>query len=152
MTNRIPADAFEYYVSLGPDRSYVSVAEHYGVSKRAIVKRASVERWAQRLEKVEAIAREKSDVKLGDALADMRGRHLKTLQVMNMRALEALKNYSLTSGMEAMRAAEMAIKLERLIHGEPTDRSALSVEDVIKREYERWLRPAGDGRDGDEIE
>ena len=147
MTNRIPADAFEYYVSLGPDRSYVSVAEHYGVSKRAIVKRASVERWAQRLEKVEAIAREKSDVKLGDALADMRGRHLKTLQVMNMRALEALKNYSLTSGMEAMRAAEMAIKLERLIHGEPTDRSALSVEDVIKREYERWLRP-----DGDEIE
>ena len=152
MTNRIPADAFEYYVSLGPDRSYVSVAEHYGVSKRAIVKRASVEHWAQRLEKVEAIAREKSDVKLGDALADMRDRHLKTLQVMNMRALEALKNYSLTSGMEAMRAAEMAIKLERLIHGEPTDRNALSVEDVIKREYERWLKPAGDGRDGDEIE
>ena len=37
MTRRIPDDAFEYYVSLGPDRSYQSVADHYEVTKRGVV-------------------------------------------------------------------------------------------------------------------
>jgi hypothetical protein len=32
--------------------------------------------------------------------------------------------------------------------GEPSDRTAVSVEDVIKREYERWLIP--DGNDPEE--
>ena len=62
---------------------------------------------------------------------------------MNMRAVEALRSYPLTNGMEAMRAAEMVIKLERLIHGEPTERNAVSVEELIKREYaelDGWRR------------
>jgi hypothetical protein len=31
------------------------------------------------------------------------------------------------------------VKQERLARGEPTDRAAIDVESVIKREYERWL-------------
>jgi hypothetical protein len=154
LNNKIPADAFEYYVGLGPDRSHAAVADHYGVTKRAVTRRAVAEDWADRMEKIEAHAREKSDARLGDALAEMRERHLKTLKAMNMRAIQALQSYPLTSGMEAMRAAEMVIKLERLIHGEPTDRSAVSVEETIRHEYENWLKPArsvaGDGDDADD--
>ena len=58
---------------------------------------------------------------------------------MNARALEALKTYPLRTGWDGIRAAEAAVKLERLIIGEPTDRSAVSVESVVRREYERWM-------------
>jgi hypothetical protein len=46
-----------------------------------------------------------------------------------------------------VQALVKAIEQERLARGEPTERTAVSVEDVIKREYERWLVPveAGDG-------
>jgi len=45
MARKIPADAFDYYASLGPDRSYRAVAERYGVSKRAVTKHAAAEGW-----------------------------------------------------------------------------------------------------------
>ncbi len=32
MTRKIPGDAFEYYISLGPDRSYQCVTDHYVVT------------------------------------------------------------------------------------------------------------------------
>ena len=57
----------------------------------------------------------------------------------------ALQQYPLSSGMEAMRAAEMVIKLERLIFGEPSERTAVSVEDTIRSEYERWMAADDDG-------
>ena len=140
MTQRkLPPDAFEHYVSLGPERSYQSVAQHYGVAKRSVTKAAARDDWQARLERIESEARERTDAKLVDSLEEMRERHLKTLRAMNARALAALKQYPLTSGMEAMRAAEMAIKLERLIAGEPSDRTAVSVEEVTKRELSRWL-------------
>ena len=46
MANRkIPQDAFFFYVGLGPGRSYQQVADHYGVTKRAVVNLAVKERW-----------------------------------------------------------------------------------------------------------
>ncbi len=45
---RIPPEAFETYVRLGPGRSYRQVAEHYGVSKRAITSFAAREGWPER--------------------------------------------------------------------------------------------------------
>ena len=37
---KLPHDAFSYYVSLGPGRSYTQVATKYGVSKRAVTFKA----------------------------------------------------------------------------------------------------------------
>ncbi len=37
MAQKIPQDSFDFYVALGPGRSYQAVAEHYHVSKRAVV-------------------------------------------------------------------------------------------------------------------
>jgi transposase len=143
MNQKLPREAFQYYVGLSDQRSYDAVADHFGVHKRTVTRTAKREDWQGRLDAIEKDAREKSDAKLGEALGDVRERHLKTLKVMNMRAVEALRSYPLTNGMEAMRAAEMVIKLERLIHGEPTDRNAVSVEDLIKREYAEWMDGGG---------
>ncbi len=152
MSNRIPPDAFEHYVSLGPERTHAKIAEEYDVSVRAVSKCASRENWTERLEKIDRDSRERTDKRLGETLDDIRVRHLKTLRVMNARAVEALKQYPLSSAMEAMKAAEVVIKLERLIIGEPTERNAMSVEEVTREEIRSLLVVVGDDEGHDESE
>jgi hypothetical protein len=91
-------------------------------------------------------------------MEQMRDRHLATLKAMHARALSGLVQYPLTNGMDAMRAAEMAIKLERLVAGERGEGSVREVEAIIRREQERWLVADGEevvveagieGADGD---
>lgn len=49
MSGKLPDDAFQFYLSLGADRSYEAVAHHYGVTKRAVTKRAANENWQDKL-------------------------------------------------------------------------------------------------------
>ena len=150
MSKKIGDDAFDVYFGLGPGRSHQAVADHYGTTKRAVTKVAVREDWAERLRKIELDAQEKSDARLADAAATRReelanqteeakARHLKSLKAVYFRAVAALQKYPMTSAAEAVRAMEMVIRLERLIIGEPSERSVLSVEEVIKHEYENWL-------------
>lgn len=50
MAGKLPPEAFEYYVGLGPGRSYQAVADHFETSKRAVSYRAKQERWPERFE------------------------------------------------------------------------------------------------------
>jgi len=136
---RISESAFEYYVSLGEGRSYGNVAGHFGVSKRAIVKHAKRHRWAERLSKIEEAAQERVDQKLVESIEETRLRHFKILRAMASRAVKAIQEYPLTSGMEGIRAAETVIKLERLLQGQPTERTAADVEAVVRREFEAFM-------------
>jgi hypothetical protein len=135
MTRKLPIDAFDAYYALGPGRSYQAVATKYGVSKRAVVALAVREAWQQRIVDLERKARERVDTKVVETIEAMQEKHLKTLQVVLGKALEALRSMPLTSAMEAVRAIEIVVKNERVIRGEPGDRSALDVEALIKREY-----------------
>lgn len=144
MARKIPKDAFEFYVGLGPDRSYQVVADHFGVTKRAVTDRARQEQWQQKVAEIEAKARQNAEQRLMEALEDMNARHIKSLRIVQARALEALRNMPLQTAMEAVRALDVAIRQERLIRGEPSDRTAIQVEDVIRREYSRWMAAAGD--------
>jgi hypothetical protein len=139
---KIPPDAFEYYVSLGLQRSYQAVAERYGASKRAVTKKAAAEKWAERLVKIERAARERIDTKMTESMEAVNTRHLQTLRAIQVKGLQTLQVMPLESGMDAVRALDTAIRQERVILGEPGERSAVSVEEVIKREYENWMRPA----------
>lgn len=139
MNGKIPHDAFDYYMSLGPNRSYQAVAEKYGVTKRAVTKLAVRERWQERVAEIERKAREASDQRAVEAIEAVTARHLKALRVIQGKALESLKQLRLSSAMEAVRALDMAIRQERLVYGEPSDRTALSLEDKIRTEYKRWM-------------
>ena len=145
MAGRLHPDSFEFYIGLGPDRSYQAVADHYGVTKRAVTKRAAKERWQQRLAELEAKARRGAERKVLETLEEMNTRHIKSLRVIQGKALEALRSMPLATAMEAVRALEMAIRQERVIRGQPSDRTAVSVEEVVRREYERWMRPEESG-------
>jgi len=93
-SKRIPPDAFDFYVGLGPERSYQLVADHYSVSKRAVTKLAVREDWAQRLSKIEIEARERSDSKLVETVEEMRSRHLKMVKAITDTEWRSLPHHS----------------------------------------------------------
>lgn len=141
---KLTTDAFALYVALGPERSYDAVAKHYAVSKRTVVRVAEREQWQARLDAIERKAREATDAKLSDELHEMSLRHRKLLLAMASRAATAIQAFPLESGMQGVKAAELVIKLERLIAGEPTESRAVSVEQVTRDEIGRFLINEGD--------
>jgi len=139
---RLPDDAFQQYVNLGPARSYDTLAQRLGVAKRSITRLAARERWQQRLVRIETEARERLDEKMVETMEAVNARHLKIFRAVLAKGLQALQTTPLSTAEAAVRAIEVAVRGERLVLGEPTDRNAVSIEDVIKREYERWMTPA----------
>ena len=139
---KIPHDAFDFYFSLGSARSYGPVAERYGVSRRAVTKLAQRERWQERLEKIESEARSSADKKKSETLEAHKERHLQALRLVLGKGIEALRAMAITSPMDAVRAIGLAVREIRVEIGEPSDRTAVSIEEVIRREYERWMLPA----------
>jgi hypothetical protein len=117
MAGKLRPDAFEFYFGLGPGRSYQAVARRYGVSKRSVTKHAQGEGWQGRLEEIERKARQANDRKAVESLEAINERHLRSLRVIQGKALEALRANPLRSGMEAVRALEVGIRLERVVAG-----------------------------------
>ncbi len=145
MSARIPpTEAFEFYVGLGSGRSYQRVADEFGASKRAVTKLAARYHWQERVLELERRTQEGVEKRALESLEGMNLRHLKSLKIVQGKALETLRSMPLSTAMEAVRSLEVAIRQERLIRGEPSDRTAVSVEEVIRREYERWMLPEGD--------
>jgi hypothetical protein len=144
---KIPEDAFYYYVSRGAQASYEDVAKRYGVTKRAVVRVATKERWQERARELEREAQARTRERAIESLEAMNERHLKSVRVVQARAIEALRAMPLDTAMGAVRALDLAIKQERAIRGEPAE-GAVDIEAVIRREYERWMEP--DAHEGDD--
>ena len=139
MKRRIPPNAFDAYLAMGTGRSYQALANKFSVSKQAITKLARKEDWQRKLEEVEDKVRSDSLDQAIDVLGEMNERHLKVVRVIQGKALRTLQDLPLRSGMDAVRALEIAIRQERLIRGEPSERTATSVEDATRREMQRWM-------------
>ena len=153
MARKLPVDAFDFYFALGPGRSYQSVAERYGTTKRAVTNLAVKEKWQERALDLERKARDSAAKKTIESIEEVNKRHLKVLMSLEAKAIEGLKNISIDTPADIVRALDLALKQTRLILGEPSERTAISVEDVIKREYERWMIPdveKGDAKEADD--
>ena len=124
----------------------------YGVTKRAVTNLAKRENWQHRLVEIETKAREEADKKSAQTLQAIHERQLQSLRLVQRRAIERLRDTPIETAAEAARALAGAIKQENVILGEPGDRTAVTVEDTIKREYERWMVVDGDGEFADEDE
>ena len=150
---KIPTDAFDHYFSLGPGRSYQQVADRYGVTKRAVTNLAGREDWQRRLAEIEAKAREDADKKRSQTLEVVYEQHMTALRLVFGKGVEALKGMAIDNPADAMKAIQLSIRGMRVALGEPTDRTAVSVEETIRREYERWMVVGGevDGDDDDGV-
>ena len=150
--NRLPPEAFSYYVELGPDRSYEAVAQKYGVSKATVVRHAERDRWQERLREAERAAREAANKKAVDTLQEVKDRQLQEARILERRALEALKTLPPEKATKAATMLQIAWRHELLLLGEPTERSELSVEEITKREIATLLirDDEPEGREGAE--
>ena len=128
---RMPSDSFERFVALGDGRSYARLAEALGVSKRSVTARATKEGWQARLQRIDAAAAEKFDEKAANETSVVNDRHLRCVRAMQHKALAALQNLSLNSGMDAIRALDLAIKAERVILGKTGAVDGLNWADVV---------------------
>jgi hypothetical protein len=144
MTRKLTHEAFSYYVALGPERSYLKVSQHYGTDKRTVTRHAVKERWAERLEEAERKASRETEDEAVEILREMNARHLRIAKALQGKALEALRSLPIDRASDVIRALEIGVKQERLIQGEPSERSELSVEEVTKREMQRWLVLGGE--------
>lgn len=52
MRRKLPSDAFTYYVSLGPDRTYGTVAKYFQVDKRTVLRHASAQKWQAQIAEI----------------------------------------------------------------------------------------------------
>ena len=152
MERKIPPEAFDFYFELGPGRSYQAVADHFDVTKQAIVKKALKENWQARMADLEAKARKNRDAKLLESAEEVAERHLKMARAAQGKIVEALRQYPLTSAKDAIDALDKMIKLERTIRGEPTERTEVSVEQVLRDEWNKWMLKPGEVEDWSDLE
>ncbi|MEM7517345.1 MAG: hypothetical protein AAF368_10535 [Planctomycetota bacterium] len=141
MSKKLPIEAFAFYAGLGPDRSYSDVAREFGVSKRTLIRRAKSEDWLARIEKIEAEARLKMDKKAVESIEEMGERHLKILRAIQGKALATLQRMELGSAMDAVRSLDLAVKSERLLRGDGSERDAERIEELHREEIRTLLKP-----------
>lgn len=150
---KLPDDAYAHYLAMGPGRSYQAVADHYGVDKKTVTNRAVKEGWMERLGEHEKAERERIERKAAESVEAMNDRQLKVIAFIQTKAIETLRSMPLDSAMDAVRALQIAIEKERLIRGEPTERTAVDIEKKIREEHERWLAPEdSDAEQIDDVE
>ncbi len=143
-TKRLPADAFETYLSLGVGRSYAAIATRFGVSKRTVVTRATAEGWQARVIDRERQARVQAEKKSVESLEEMNDRHLRIVRMVQAKAIEALRSMPLNNATAAAKALASAVDQERVIRGEPADRSVIDIATIIKKEYETLVLKPGE--------
>ena len=151
MRNRIPAEeAFQYYLALGPSRSYDTVAAKYGVTLRGVTKCAATHKWGDRMKKIDREAQEKTDREFAETKAETRERHLKMLRAIETRGLQAIQRLEIDSAFAGVKAIEIAMKMERLIMGEPNSHVGISVQETTRREVEMFLARIDEPEDDDD--
>ncbi len=117
-----------------------------------MTKLAAKERWQDQIGALERKARENSDERKVDALQASHEQRLQALRVVLGKGLEGLRQMAIDSPRDAIRAIGLAVREIRVELGEPSDRTAVSIEDTIRREYDRWMVVGGeDDENRDEL-
>lgn len=143
---KIPDDAFVRYAMMGPGRSYRALATELRVSKRAVVNRASSERWQEKLQQLEAGARTEALQRLQEEYAAVLDRHLRAARAIQGKALEALRSKPIETARDAVWALTLAQREERELLGPPSPpvSGVIEVERRVREISER-VRTAAPG-------
>jgi uncharacterized protein YdaU (DUF1376 family) len=145
---KIPPDAYAFYLGLGPGRSYQAVAERYVVTKRAVAFCADRENWQKRIREEESKLREKAEKQAAESNKTVRQGQLKVLRFIQGKAIEALKDMSITSAVDAAKVYTLALDKERQLLGDSGDENPSVVEQITRDEVRNLLTTRPVGADG----
>ena len=113
-----PAVGFAYFATLGPERRLATVARHFGVSDGAVRVAAMRYKWKERVLQVTRDARAELFMTAPKLVATLNKRHLFTGQRLRIKADAYLRKNEFSNTGEALKALEVAIRLERMALGE----------------------------------
>jgi hypothetical protein len=145
---KIPPDAYAFYLGLGPGRSYQAVAERYVVTKRAVAFCADRENWQKRIREEDSKLREKAEKQAAESNKTVRQGQLKVLRFIQGKAIEALKDMSITSAVDAAKVYTLALDKERQLLGDSGDENPSVVEQITRDEVRNLLTTRPVGADG----
>src|SRR5688572_2500280 len=146
MTQRIPSNAFDVYISMGAERSYQGLADRLGVNKRSVTRLATRENWGARLLKIQEEARAAADKRLTGSLQAVREQQLREVRFIRAEILKLVREVTPEKAVRIASALSACWKHELLLLGEPSERTEVSIEEVTKRQLATLLRPV----EGDE--
>lgn len=139
MAGKLPPETFEFYVGLGLGRTYQAVADHYGVSKRAVAKRAAKDKWQPRLEALIAGARASVEVADGDDSARSAGRVVRLQdamhEVMTPVRMKALMSSLLKSALQDGDVGAARLLMDRVLgrpRNEPLPATSIDLPDGLE--------------------
>lgn len=127
-------EAFDAYWQLGKERTIEALRKALilrdgkAPSLRTLYEWSRAYQWQRRLENLERKARESDDQARITQVKEMTERHLKLALLLQQRATESLARMDADAfpAEAAIRAISESIRLERLLRGEPTQRTDLT--------------------------
>ena len=139
MNKKLPDEAVDYYVALGPTRTQAAVAKHFSVAKRTVAYRAKKEGWSARALEADQKARQAAVQRAQETNEEMLIRHEKAARFVQMRAIEALRSLPIRTESAAVRALDISIRHERMARGEASDTTESDIADVLRKEHARFV-------------
>lgn len=112
---KLPDVAFATYVRMGESRSHRRIALEFGVTKRAVTKRARRERWAERLRAIEAASRAEEDREHARAIAESLVMLRRALIDFVPRFLESLEKRPCRTASERCQEARLVLAFARYL-------------------------------------
>jgi len=103
-------EAFEYYYSM-PNRSLLSVARKFTISKQSILKWNKAFNWQKRIKERDVKIKAKTETKAVDTLSNMKTEWVKILKYALGKAITALKNEEFESAESALKAIDTIMRL-----------------------------------------
>ena len=131
-------EAFSTYRDLGSDRSLAKVGEKLGKSKTLIERWSSQNDWVERVKAYDYEMDRQALKQEEKKRRDMAKRHANYATVFQQKVLERLQTMNpaeLSTG-DMIRWFEVAVKIERLSRGEPTDISSLEHGGEVTQNHE----------------
>ncbi len=134
---------FCVYRDLGPERSLEKVVPKLGKRRaKQVLERWSVKYgWVARVHAYDDYIERKKREEKEKAILEMAERHAREAMAIQQKALERLRDIdpSELSPFELIRWIEVAVKIERLSRGEPTEIGQQEVEAQVMSTYEDKL-------------
>jgi hypothetical protein len=129
-------EAFRAYAEMGATRSTVRVAHEVGKSTRLIEGWCSRYRWVERAQAFDTYLAQHASDAYASVAEEMAARHAREAMALQEQALAKLRalDPSTLTPREATRLYEMAVQVERLARGEPTQHTRSDVSAQMRQQ------------------
>lgn len=124
-------EAFEYYYSLGENRSYQKVADHFHTSKKTVYTWSINFGWQERVQQRDMEIARQIEKKTTTAVVDEKAKYRTIIGAAMQDFVERVRKKELV--VDSVLDFERLVKLDLLLMGEPTERNEEKGE--IKHEH-----------------